>query len=54
MFLSFASCKPVDGIKTSDFGERVHPVNGEESFHYGLDIGADEGEKNFKFCRWYG
>lgn len=48
--LSFASCKPVDGIKTSDFGERVHPVNGEESFHYGLDIGADEGEKILSFA----
>lgn len=48
--LNFASCKPVDGIKTSDFGERVHPVNGEESFHYGLDIGADEGEKILSFA----
>ena len=48
--LNFEICKPVDGIKTSDFGERVHPVNGEESFHYGLDIGADKGEKILSFA----
>lgn len=48
--LGFESCKPVDGVKTSDFGERIHPVNGEESFHYGLDIGADKGEEILSFA----
>ena len=48
--LDFETCKPVDGIKTSDFGQRVHPVSGEESFHYGLDIAADEGTKILSFA----
>ena len=34
---------PVNGTLTSAFGERVHPVSGEESFHGGEDIAAPEG-----------
>ena len=34
---------PVSGPVTSDYGERIHPITGEESFHSGRDIGADEG-----------
>lgn len=41
--LAFATAQPVEGVKTSDFGARVHPISGEESFHFGLDIGAAEG-----------
>ena len=36
---------PVNGPVTSDYGERIHPITGEESFHSGRDIGADEGAK---------
>ena len=38
--LGFDYCTPVMGTLTSDFGYREHPVEGEERFHYGLDIGA--------------
>ena len=31
------------GEVTSAFGLRTHPLDGEERFHYGLDIGAEEG-----------
>ena len=41
--LSFATAEPVGGVRTSAFGARTHPISGEESFHYGLDIAADEG-----------
>ena len=41
--LGFDYCTPVMGTLTSDFGYREHPVEGEERFHYGLDIGAAEG-----------
>lgn len=33
---------PLDLI-SSDFGPRIHPVTGEMSFHYGIDMGAPEG-----------
>ncbi len=32
---------PVDGVITSKFGIRTDPINGQISFHHGLDIGAD-------------
>ena len=41
--LGFDYCTPVSGTLTSPFGYREHPVEGEERFHYGLDIGAAEG-----------
>lgn len=28
---------------TSEFGERVHPITGEKSYHSGIDIAAEEG-----------
>lgn len=34
---------PVRGRHTSKWGERVHPVTGERSFHHGLDIAAPAG-----------
>ena len=37
--------QPVSGPVTSDYGERIHPITGEESFHSGRDIGADEGAR---------
>lgn len=41
--LGFETQTPVEGVRTSAFGLRIHPITGEESFHYGLDIAADEG-----------
>lgn len=34
---------PVEGEITSRFGWREHPILGEQRFHYGIDIGAQEG-----------
>ena len=34
---------PVEGRLTSEYGFRDNPVNGEEDFHAGLDIAAEEG-----------
>lgn len=31
------------GVLSSDFGYREHPVEGEERFHYGVDLAADAG-----------
>ncbi|MBE7036558.1 MAG: M23 family metallopeptidase [Ruminococcaceae bacterium] len=36
---------PADAPITSPFGLRTHPSDGTEKFHYGVDIGAPEGEK---------
>ena len=41
--LGFAYTAPVEGIMTSAFGYRTHPIEGKELFHYGLDIAADSG-----------
>ncbi len=41
--LGFDYCTPVCGTLTSDFGYREHPVEGEERFHYGVDLAADTG-----------
>ncbi len=41
--LGFDYCTPVFGTLSSNFGYRQHPVEGEERFHYGLDIAADTG-----------
>ena len=37
--------KPVDAPITSPFGLRNDPNKGEEAFHYGLDLGAPQGDK---------
>ena len=41
--LNFDYCVPVSGTLSSDFGYREHPVEGEERFHYGVDLAADTG-----------
>ena len=41
--LGFAYCTPVVGTISSGFGYREHPTEGEERFHYGLDLAADTG-----------
>lgn len=41
--LDFDYCTPVCGTLSSSFGYREHPVEGEERFHYGVDLAADTG-----------
>lgn len=41
--LGFDYCAPVNGTVTSAFGYREHPTEGDERFHYGLDLTADSG-----------
>ena len=41
--LGFDYCAPVAGTISSDFGYREHPTEGEERFHYGVDLAADTG-----------
>lgn len=41
--LDFAYCTPVNGVLSSDFGYREHPVEGEDRFHYGIDLSAETG-----------
>lgn len=42
--LGFAYAAPVTGEITSGFGYRAHPVDGEERFHYGVDMDAEKGD----------
>lgn len=35
--------KGVAYTKTSDYGLRIHPITGEEKFHYGVDLACAEG-----------
>lgn len=41
--LGFTYGNPVSGTLNSAFGYRDHPIQQNEKFHYGLDIGAEEG-----------
>ena len=41
--LDFDYCTPVSAPLSSTFGYREHPVEGEERFHYGVDLAADTG-----------
>ena len=41
--LGFDYCAPVSGTVSSGFGYRDHPTEGEERFHYGVDLAADNG-----------
>jgi murein DD-endopeptidase MepM/ murein hydrolase activator NlpD len=34
---------PVDGVVSSDFGWRTHPISGKRRFHEGMDIAAPTG-----------
>lgn len=44
-YISSEICVPVSGSISSPFGYRINPVTKTFSFHSGLDIAADEGEK---------
>ena len=41
--LGFDYVCPVEGTLSSSFGYRDHPMAGQERFHYGLDLSAEEG-----------
>ena len=41
--LPFDYTEPVAIVVSSPYGERMHPIDGESRFHYGLDLAADEG-----------
>ena len=41
--LAFDYCTPVSGALSSGFGYRDHPIEGEERFHYGVDLAANTG-----------
>ncbi|MBR2338114.1 MAG: M23 family metallopeptidase, partial [Clostridia bacterium] len=41
--LGFDYVCPVEGELSSSFGDRDHPMVGQERFHYGLDLSAEEG-----------
>ncbi|MDO4815442.1 MAG: M23 family metallopeptidase [Bacillota bacterium] len=41
--LGFEYSSPVDGVKSSGFGYRIHPISGELKFHYGTDFAANTG-----------
>lgn len=43
VILGFDYCTPLSGNISSEFGYREHPVEGEEKFHYGVDLVADMG-----------
>ncbi|WP_416665887.1 murein hydrolase activator EnvC family protein [Egbenema bharatensis] len=52
---------PSDGVLTSMFGNRVHPILGYTRFHAGIDFGADYGRPIWPahtglviFAGWYG
>jgi murein DD-endopeptidase MepM/ murein hydrolase activator NlpD len=52
---------PSDGILTSAFGNRVHPILGYTRFHSGIDFGAEYGRPIWSahagvviFAGWYG
>lgn len=48
--LPFEYIEPVDIVVSSAFGERIHPVTGTFSFHYGLDLAADYGTDILAFA----
>lgn len=38
--LGFPYASPVEGVVSSEFGQRIHPIEGGSKFHYGVDIEA--------------
>ena len=43
LVLPFSYVSPIDGVKSSGFGYRIHPIEQVVKFHYGTDYGAPEG-----------
>lgn len=48
----YANCLPDDwsNLISSKFGERIHPVTGERTFHNGIDIAVPEGTPLYSSC----
>ena len=51
--LPFVYSAPVSGMESSGFGYRIHPIDGELSFHYGTDFAADSGDDVTAFADGY-
>ncbi len=43
LIIPFSYTSPVNGVKSSGFGYRVHPIENMVRFHYGTDFAANEG-----------
>lgn len=41
--LGFTYASPIQGPLGSPFGYRIHPISGNNRFHYGIDLEAEEG-----------
>lgn len=50
LVIPFAYSSPISGVKSSGFGYRVHPIEGEVRFHYGTDYAAEEGTPIMAFA----
>lgn len=48
--LGFDYSTPVAGTLTSPFGYREHPIEGEDTFHYGVDLAAATGTEILCFA----
>lgn len=48
--IRFEYIRPCDGMVTSPFGYRVHPISKETTFHYGVDIAAAKGSPIYAFA----
>jgi len=48
--LGFPYQSPVVGKLSSPYGWREHPVEGEDKFHYGVDLAADSGTDIYAFA----
>lgn len=51
--LPFEYAAPVSGDRSSGFGFREHPIQGELKFHYGTDFAAEEGDNVTAFADGY-
>lgn len=48
--IPFSYISPVEGVTSSGFGYRVHPIEGGVRFHYGTDFAAEEGTPILSFA----